>query len=123
MEIQKEVLVQTLEEYKKKGFNYLKKIVAVDYSTYFEVVYIIYNLDSKEQEKISVKLPDINKLSIDSIISIYQNSDWHEREIYEMFGIKFNNKKLKKLLLLEWNGTEFPMRKSFGWNKDYKKSE
>ncbi len=120
LEIQKEVLVQTLEKYKTKGFDYLKKILANDYSTYLELVYILYNVESKEQELITLKL-NPNKPEIDSIIRLFPNADWHEREIFEMFGIKFNKRKLQKLLLYEWNGVDFPLRKSFEWNKDYKK--
>ena len=85
-----------------------------------ELVYILYNVESKEQELITLKL-NPNKPEIDSIIRLFPNADWHEREIFEMFGIKFNKRKLQKLLLYEWNGVDFPLRKSFEWNKDYKK--
>ncbi len=114
------MLVQTLEEYKTKGFDYLKKILANDYVKYLELVYILYNVESKEQIIISLKL-DPNKPELDSIIKLFPNSDWHEREIFEMFGIKFNKRKIEKLLLREWNGIEFPLKKDFEWNADYKK--
>lgn len=120
MEIQKEVLVQTLKEYKIKGFDYLKKILANDYVKYLEVVYILYNTESKEQIVLSLKL-DPNDPKIDSIISVFPNSDWYEREIFEMFGIIFNKRKMQKLLLYEWNGVDFPLRKNFVWDGDYKK--
>ncbi len=124
MEIQKEALVQVLEEHKRKGFDYLKKVLAVDYQSYLEVVYIIYNTDSKEQALISVKLPDTKHPILDSIIHIYPSSDWHEREIHEMFGIAFKGRQnMEKLLLLEWNGQDFPLRKSFAWGAEYKKKE
>ena len=124
MEIQKEALAQVLEEHKRKGFDYLKKVLCVDYQSYLEVVYIIYNTESKEQVLISVKLSDTKHPLIDSIIHIYPSSDWHEREIHEMFGITFKGReKMDRLLLLEWNSNDFPLRKSFTWGAEYNKKE
>ncbi|MCL5106070.1 MAG: NADH-quinone oxidoreductase subunit C [Candidatus Marsarchaeota archaeon] len=113
-----------LEEYKKKGFDYLKKVLAVDYLSYLELVYIIYNTESKEQALVTVKLSDTASPLVDSITRIYPSSDWHEREIHEMFGIRFKGRKnMERLLLLEWNSEKFPLRKSFEWGAEYRKKE
>ena len=120
-EIQKAQLVATLEELKSKGFDYLKKITAVDLLDHLEVIYILYNTSSKSDEIAKVDLQGDN--SIPTIIHIYKAADWYERELSEMFGIRIEGREAKKLLLEEWDGTEFPLRKSFEWGKDYKKRD
>lgn len=105
---------------KKKGFDYLKKITAVDYVQYLQVVYIIYNLQTKEEEIITVKL-DPNDAQISTVMELYQAADWYEREMSEMFGIKINGREIRRLLLEEWDGSEAPLRKSFVWGQDYKR--
>ncbi|MGC8669682.1 MAG: NADH-quinone oxidoreductase subunit C [Candidatus Micrarchaeia archaeon] len=118
--MQKEVLVKTLEDLKSEGFDYLKKITAIDYSTYMEAVYIIYNTKTKIDEIVKVRLsPDA--LSLPTITGTFKAADWYERELSEMFGIEILGRKTPRLLLEEWNGTDYPLRKSFEWGKDYAK--
>jgi len=121
MEIRKEALVQTCRGQKESGFDYLKKITAVDYLNYIEVVYVLYSTKSREQETVHVKL-DPTDLSIESVMDVYKAADWYERELAEMFGIEVTGRgKVKRLLLEEWNGSGYPLLKSFEWGKDYKK--
>ncbi len=118
-EIQKEALVQTLENMKKR-YDYLKNITAVDYPDGLEVVYVLYSTVSKEQELVKVKLPHENP-NIESVVEVYPAADWHERELFEMFGIKILGRKVGRLLLEKWNGVDPPLLKSFEWGKDYRK--
>lgn len=106
---------------KKKGFDYLKGITAVDYKDHLEVVYIIYNTAKKEQETLVVKLG--KEESVHTVTMLYRSADWLERELSEMFGIKIIGREAPRLLLEKWNGTEPPLRKSFEWGKDYKRRE
>ncbi|BCS91336.1 MAG: NADH-quinone oxidoreductase subunit C [Candidatus Micrarchaeota archaeon] len=121
-EVKSQQLVKILKELKSQGYTYLKKITAVDYNDKLELVYIIADLDNNKQEIITTKI-DANKPEIDSVIEIYPAAEWYEREVFEMFGISFRDGVNKRLLLEEWNGLEYPLRKSFIWGKDYKKEE
>jgi NADH-quinone oxidoreductase subunit C len=105
---------------KKKGFDYLKGITAVDYKDHLEVVYILFNTESKKQEIIKVNLNGSN--TIHSVLRLYKSADWLERELSEMFGIEILGRKTPRLLLEKWNGVDPPLRKSFEWGKDYKRS-
>ena len=105
---------------KGKGFEYLKKITAVDYQDRLEVIYLIYNIKENKDEIIKVRLPMQNP-NIDTVIGVYHAADWYERELSEMFGIKIKGRNAKRLLLELWNGVDPPMRKEFTWGKDYKK--
>ncbi len=105
---------------KAKGFDYLKKITAVDYIQYLEVVYVVYNLNNNKEEVIKARL-ELDELEIDTVIGLWKAADWYERELSEMFGIKINGRDAPRLLLEEWNGVDPPLRKSFEWGKDYRK--
>lgn len=126
MEIPKEALLQTCESLKAKGFDYLKKITAVDRSTHLEVVYVLSNAghgiaEKPEQEILTIKLASLSP-SVPSIIKLYPAADWYERELYEMFGVEITGRgTVGRLLLEEWNGKEFPLLKSFEWGKEYEK--
>ncbi len=106
---------------KANGFDYLKKITAVDYNTYLEVVYIVYNLSMRKEEVVKVKL-DVQNPEINTVMHIFKAADWYERELSEMFGIKIIGRDAPRLLLEEWNGIDPPLRKSFVWGKDYRKT-
>ena len=120
METTKEALVKTCAELKREGYDYLNAITAVDYADHLEAVYILYNTDKKSESVITVMLP-INDLELNTISNIYAGAVWYEREMQEMFGIKITGANQERLLLEEWNGAGYPLRKEFIWGKDYKK--
>lgn len=106
---------------KKEGFDYLKGITAVDYNDHLQVVYILFNSETKKQQTLEVNLKD--ELSVHTAVILYQSADWPERELSEMFGIKILGREAPRLLLEKWNGVDPPLRKSFVWGKDYKRQE
>jgi NADH:ubiquinone oxidoreductase subunit C len=81
----------------------------------------LYNTTDRKEEIITTRL-DQNNPSVRTIIHLYRAADWYERELSEMFGIKIEGRKAKRLLLEKWNGSEYPLRKSFVWgNPNYKR--
>ncbi len=113
-------MLKTLDELKKKGFDTLKDIVAIDRKDSVEVVYLLYSLSGNSSEQLSVKL-DPADLAIDTVTEKYPAADWYEREMSEMFGIKVRGRVIRRLLLEEWNGVTMPLRKDFVWGTEYKK--
>ncbi|MCL4379498.1 MAG: NADH-quinone oxidoreductase subunit C [Candidatus Marsarchaeota archaeon] len=122
LDIQPGDLAKTCAELKSKGFDYLKKITAVDYIDHLEVVYMLYNTKEKKDEIIKVKMGP-SAPEVHTIMKIYPAADWYERELSEMFGIRIQGRDARRLLLELWNGTGAPLRKSFIWGKDYDKVE
>jgi len=106
-------VIKTL--YEEFNFKMLVDLTAVDWlnkrDRRFEVVYHLRNLD--ENKRIRVKIQVGENEEVDSITSIYKGANWLEREVYDMFGIKFkNHPNLERILL--WD--EFPghpLRKDF----------
>ena len=102
------------------GFTYLADLTAVDYyevkSPRFEVVYQLHRFgeDYEDNTRIRVKaaLADDNP-TIDSVTLIWSGANWLEREVYDMFGIIFNNHPDPRRILMPEDYDEFPLRKDF----------
>ncbi|MBI2252554.1 MAG: NADH-quinone oxidoreductase subunit C [Armatimonadetes bacterium] len=105
-------LVKFIKENQALCFDYLIFITAIDYKDYFELVYYFYSYSKNHRLALKVKLP-LSNLQIKSISNLYATADWNEREIYDLFGIKFlNHPDLRRILMPEdWEG--YPLRKNY----------
>jgi NADH-quinone oxidoreductase subunit C len=94
-------------------FDYLNFITAVDYYSYFEVVYHLTSLKHNHSVFLKTRCYDRSSPSVPSLTSLYQGADFQEREVYDLFGIKFEgHPNLKRLFL--WEGFDgYPLRKDF----------
>lgn len=75
--------------------------------------FIIYNIYYMYWIKIRLTLMYTNTKELDSIDYIYRNASWLEREVGEMYNIKYKNKKDNRSLLLDYSRNEYPMLKDF----------
>ncbi len=94
-------------------FDYLFCVTCVDWKTYLSMV---YHLESKHHKHILVvkaKMEDRNDPKIESVSSIWKTAEFHEREAYDLFGVKFlNHPDLRRLFLTDdWVG--WPLRKDY----------
>lgn len=103
-----------LKNHTNSQFKILSDIVAVDYIHKKDRFMIIYNLLSiRFNSRLQIKI-SINELqSIDSIIKVYSVANWFEREIWDMFGIFFNNHSDLRRILTDYGFEGFPLRKDF----------
>lgn len=97
------------------GFDYLVDVTAVHWperERKFDVVWILYSFGSNERVRLKVTLADGE--AAPSAVPLYSAADWLEREVYDMFGIEFeNHPNLRRILMPdEWEG--FPLRKDYG---------
>ena len=97
------------------GFDYLVDIASIDQfevEPRWEVVYELYAMDRSQHLRLRIRF-DENVCEADTVSDIWPTADWHEREIYDMMGIKFrNHPDLRRILM--WDGYPyFPLRKDF----------
>jgi NADH-quinone oxidoreductase subunit C len=94
-------------------FDYLNYITAVDYYSYFEVVYQLTSLEHNHTIVIKTRCYGRENPAVPSVIGLWQGADFQEREIYDLMGIKFeSHPNLKRIFL--WDGFPgHPLRKDF----------
>ncbi|MGC8645494.1 MAG: NADH-quinone oxidoreductase subunit C [Thermoplasmata archaeon] len=111
--VSKENLFQYMKERKDEGFDTLLMITGVDYRDHLEVVYHL--LSSTTNDRLVVKTKTDGE--VDSVTPLWKGANWHERETWDLVGIKFrNHPNLKRILLAEgWVG--HPLRKDYPMDK------
>ena len=94
-------------------FNYLFCVTCIDWKTHLTMVYHLSSTQYRHNIVVKAKL-DINNPEIESVSHIWKTAEFHEREVYEMFGVNFLNHPDLRLLILPdgWEGRN-PMRKDF----------
>ena len=94
-------------------FDYLVDETAVHWpkEEQFEVVYILYSFTKNERLRVKARIKESEE--IESVVSVWTTADWLEREVYDMFGIRYaNHPNLTRILLPEdWVG--YPLRKDY----------
>ncbi len=98
------------------GFDYLVDISSVDNfgdEPRFELVYELYGLGNTTHLRIKTTISEDDLEAAPTVSDLWPTADWHEREIYDMMGIKFaGHPDLRRILM--WDGYPFfPLRKDF----------
>jgi NADH-quinone oxidoreductase subunit C len=99
----------------EEQFDYCVDITATHNPTHekqFELIWILYSYPRNERIRVKTNIADGD--SFPSSISIWPAANWLEREVFDMFGIKFDgHPDMKRILLPEgWKG--HPLRKDYG---------
>ena len=98
----------------KCKFRQLIDILAVDFPGEEDRFKIYYLLLSHEN---NIRIKIVSQIQIDSkvpsITKIYPSANWMEREVFDMYGIKFKNHPDLRRILTDYNFKGFPLRKDF----------
>lgn len=78
----------------------------------FEVVYNMMNLRTQTRLFVKVRVEEENP-TVDSVTSIWKAAGWNEREVYDMFGVHFNNHPDLRRIYMPEDFEYFPLRKEF----------
>ena len=94
-------------------FDYLFCLSGVDWGKELGVVYHLESTTHRHRLVVKVKTEDREKPNFDTVCDIWRTAEFHEREVFDFFGVIFNNHpNLKYLFLTEdWEG--FPLRKDY----------
>ncbi|MBS1610339.1 MAG: NADH-quinone oxidoreductase subunit C [Bacteroidetes bacterium] len=95
------------------NFDYLFCLTCVDFKTHLMMVYHFTSTLHRHTIVVKSKL-DRNKPEIETLSPIWRTAEFHEREVYELFGVNFLNHPDLRLLILPdgWEGRN-PMRKDY----------
>jgi NADH-quinone oxidoreductase subunit C len=97
------------------GFNFFEDMTAVDWyplAPRFQLSYHILSFARKDRIRLRVPL-DESDLSIDSIVPVWPGANFFEREVFDLFGIRFaDHPDLRRIMMPEdWKG--YPLRKDY----------
>jgi len=106
-------LMTQLKSNPDTNFDYLFCLSGVDWGKELGVVYHLESTTHRHQLVVKVKTEDRENPTFDTVGDIWYTAEFHEREVFDFFGIQFNNHpNLKRLFLTEeWDG--FPLRKDY----------
>ena len=78
----------------------------------FEVVYLLHSVSRNERLRLKCRIAGENP-EIDSVVGVWAGANWYEREVWDLFGIRFrNHPDLRRILMPdEWEG--HPLRRDF----------
>lgn len=100
------------------GFDMLAEITAVDYLEYegavdrFGVVYVLLNTTTGDRLIVKTFVNDPDPV-LPSMYPLWRSADWLEREVYDMFGIKFSGHPDLRRILTPDEFTAYPLRKDY----------
>ncbi len=94
------------------GFEYLNCISGADWVTHLEVVYNMSSL--QHPNKVHLRVPvDRNNPTIRTVTDIWAGANWHERECYDLFGVRFDGHPDHRRILLPEDWVGYPLRKDY----------
>ncbi|MCD6339923.1 MAG: NADH-quinone oxidoreductase subunit C [Verrucomicrobia bacterium] len=97
------------------GFDFLLDITGVDLcreTPRWLIVYELYSLAARAHLRLKTRVPE-EKSELPSVTNVWRAADWHEREIWDMLGVRFRgHPDLRRILM--WEGYPYhPLRKDF----------
>lgn len=107
-------LLKYLKSNPELSYDTLFSIIAIDYSEYIELIYVLVSTYLNETINVSINVTN----ETESVTDIYTSAYFDECEIFDMFGISFNNNKNLKRLFMPKSWVGNPLRKNYQLNDE-----
>jgi len=113
--IAREEIIGAAKTVQQAGYNFLEDVTAVDWlpaEPRFQVSYHIVSHSHKERIRLRVMLHE-SIPAVDSIVSVWPSANYYEREVFDLFGVRFDgHPNLRRIMMPEdWSG--HPLRKDY----------
>lgn len=108
-------------------YDYLVDLTAVEYRDRerpLEVVYQLRSLPRNAVLRVKIELDASGPLEVDSVVDLWQGANWLEREVWDMFGVRFaGHPDLRRILMWETYDEGHPLRKDFPLRGRFSRAE
>jgi len=106
-------LSKQLKEDTDTSFDYMFCQTGIDWLENMEVVYHLRSTSHGHEVVVRTQITDRENPTVDSVYDLWKTADFHEREIFDLLGIRFNNHPDLRRIFLDdkWEG--FPLRKDY----------
>ena len=94
-------------------FDYMFCLTGVDWVTHMTVIYHLNSTVNAHSIVMKVKIQDREKPEVDTVCDLWKTAEFHEREVYDLFGIKFKNHPDLRRIFLDEDWVGFPLRKDY----------
>ena len=111
-------LIEAMTVLKGAGFDYLVDVAGIDYLNYpdatdrYGVVYSVANSDTAERVYVKVLVNDPDPV-VPSVYSLWKGADWLEREVFDMYGVRFDGHPDLRRILMPDGFASYPLRKDY----------
>ena len=106
-------LAVKLKEEPDLCFDYLFCLSGVDWPKFLEVVYHLESTTLKHQLVLKTRTDGRENPAVDTVCDIWRTAELHEREVYDLFGVKFNHHPDLRRFFLEEDWKGHPLRKDY----------
>ena len=106
-------LIRHLRDDTDLQLDYLIELTAIDWKDRYDVVVHLLSTDKGHKVFVRCALPHVEAPEIESLSSLFAGANWHEREAYDFFGIRFTGHPDLRRLFLEDDFPGHPLRKDF----------
>lgn len=94
-------------------YTFLFCLTCVDWKDHLLMVYHVRSRESKDELVVKVKLNNRENPEIESLCGLWNTAEFHEREVFDLFGVKFINHPDLRRLFLDDNWEGYPLRKDY----------
>lgn len=118
-------ILRWLHDDPDQQYDHLADVTAVDHGggRPLQVVYQLWSIPIKRALRIKCELP-LDALEIDSATAIWEGADWLEREVYDLFGVRFRgHPNLRRILMPDNYAEGHPLRKDFPLRGRFSRAE
>ena len=104
--------IQFLKDNDELGLDLFLQLSAIDWEDHFDI--LVHLLSTRDGHKLFLRCPvKKDEAEIDTISSIFRGAEWHEREVYDLFGIQFRNHPDMRRIFLNNDFPGHPLCKDF----------
>ncbi|AKQ45157.1 NADH-quinone oxidoreductase chain 5 [Rufibacter radiotolerans] len=107
------VLMRFLKNTPETDFDYLFCLTGVDWGKELGVIYHLESTTHRHILVVRVTTPDRETPTLDTVSDLWRTAEFHEREVFDFFGIRFNGHPNMKRLFLTEDYVGYPLRKDF----------
>lgn len=112
-------ICRTLKTNAAFAFDCLSSLTAVDRKDKFEVVYHLFSYPLRHSLTLKTLLPRDDSAHLDTMENIWACANWLEREVYDLFGIRFDGHSDLRRIMLPDDWVGHPLRKDYKEEEDY----